>query len=76
LKAIKAKEYHDIWYIMPDAARRDQVERAFYKIGKITTTISGRKEMLKLDPKIHLSYFKFMTIAEVEHYLQSHPLRP
>ena len=72
LKAIKAKQYHKIVYIMPNKKRCNQVKKSFYNLGKITMNINGRKQTLTLDPEKHLSFFHFIAIEEAKVYFQAY----
>jgi hypothetical protein len=75
LKAIKAKQYHKVLYIMPDKKRCLQVKKAFYNLGQITMTINGRKQTLMLESDKHLSFFYFIAIEEASSYLQNHCIK-
>lgn len=70
LKAIKSGDYHHVLYIMPDAKRCRQVQKAICNLGHITMHINGRKEKLKLNPETHLSYFDFISLNKLPQYLQ------
>lgn len=69
LKEIKAGHYQKILYVMPDEKRCRQVQKAFYGLGHITMEIKGRKQSLKLDPKKHLQFFKFISLQDTQSYL-------
>lgn len=71
LKAIKAGNYQEVLYVMPDEKRCRQVKKALYGLGHITMEINGRKQLLKLDPYKHLQFFKFIPLQDTVSYFSA-----
>jgi hypothetical protein len=69
LKLIKSGEYYCILYVSDTRAKAEQIKKAMHSISKINMKINGQKKVLKMDPKIHLSYFDFIGLEDVDLYL-------
>lgn len=69
LKAIDSSKYNHVLYVSPDEKTRDRVKKAFFSLKQITMYAGGRRQMLTINPELHLIYFDFISLQEVDMYL-------